>query len=148
MLTTWPRSRATIPGSTARVMVISPLTLVSTISFQSSSEAALRRFEPARQARVVDQQVDRRELRRKLGDRARDGRLIAHVERQARADRRAELAREGVQPVGAAAGDDQAVTLAGEAAGDGGAEPGGGAGDEDEHAGRIAVLPARFPSIA
>jgi len=40
MLMTWPRLRATMPGSTARVTVIKPLTLASTMSSQSSSDAS------------------------------------------------------------------------------------------------------------
>ena len=81
MLITCPRSRATIPGSTARVIVISPLQLVSTIRSQSSSDAALRGLEPQRQAGVVDQQIDRREIVRQRGDGALDGRPVADVER-------------------------------------------------------------------
>ena len=68
-----------------------------------------------------------------LGDGALDGRAVAHVERDGVGDGVAQLVTEGGQPLGAAAGGDQPVPLAREALADGGAEPGGRSGHEDDH---------------
>ena len=94
---------------------------------------ALGRLEAAREPGVVDQQIDRGQLRREPGDRALDRGAVPHVERQRQRDRVAELGRERREPLGAAADGDDAVATRREAASNRDAESRGGASDEDDH---------------
>ena len=117
MLITWPRSRATIPGSTARVTQSRPFTLVSSISSQSLGKPCRQAVEAAAQAGVVDQDVDLLPGGRQAGDGSLDRGAVADVELDDQglgADAAANSAARCGEPVVPAGGEDQPVALAGE----------------------------------
>ena len=94
---------------------------------------ALRRVHAQGQARVVDQYIGIRELRRQPRDGGQHGVAVAHVEREG-VGVVTQLGQECVEPVLPAAGQHDAMPFGGKSPGDGQAEPGGGPGDEDVHA--------------
>ena len=78
---------------------------------------------------IVDQQVDRGELRRKLINHSCNRVQVAHVERHG-VTLLAQLAQQLIEPVGAAPGDDDAPAIADQFARGSSADPRSGTGDK------------------
>ena len=80
MLTTWPRLRSTIPGSTARVTYDEPRAVRLDHLLPLVKVGLLGGLEPERQAGVVDEHVDLGERRRERRDELLDGDPVPDIE--------------------------------------------------------------------
>ena len=108
----------------------------------------VRRLEPQRQAGVVDQQIDRREIGRQPGDRLRHGRAVAHVERQDEQPLVAELGAQRFQPIDAPTRGDDAMPGAREPSRDLRAEPRRRSRDQNDHGREYRAIPSPSPREA